>query len=176
MPFELLEIDKILNNISLVFDASAEGGVTHFFAEECRRRKIAFVSIQATQGAVGGQILRVIPGKTEGCWMCSMWQRHANENERAEIEAAPFEKDAKIQTRGCGDITFTGTSFDLQNIVSAGVRLAVSSLCEGIKDAYPSFDWDVGVLALLDKEGKPILPEWKNYKLKKHPNCPYCER
>jgi molybdopterin/thiamine biosynthesis adenylyltransferase len=175
LPFDLPEVDKILNNISLVFDASAEGGVTHFFAEECRTRKIPFVSIQATQGAVGGQILRVIPGKTDGCWMCSMWHRHANEKE-PKIEAAPFEQSGKIQATGCGDITFTGASFDLQNIVSAGVRLAVSSLCEGIKDAYPSFDWDVGVLALVDKQGKPILPEWKNYKLEKHPNCPYCER
>lgn len=176
LPFDLPEIDKILNNVSLVFEASAEEGVTHFFAEECRRRKIFFVSIEATQGAVGGQILRVIPGKTEGCWMCSMWQRYTNENHQAKIDAAPFENNGKIQANGCGDITFTGTSFDLQNLVSAGVRLAVSSLCEGIKDAYPSFDWDVGVLALVDKEGKPILPEWKNYKLKKDPNCPYCER
>jgi hypothetical protein len=173
--FELPLIDDMLKDVSLVYDAAVEEGVSHYFAEECRNRNISFVSVSATQGGLGGQILRVIPGKTEGCWMCSMWQRHANENERAEIEAAPFEKDAKIQARGCGDITFTGTSFDLQNIVSAGVRLAVSSLSEGIKDAYPSFEWDVGVLALVDKEGKPILPEWKNYKLKKHPKCPYCE-
>lgn len=175
LPFNLPEIDKILNSISLVFDASAEGGVTHFFAEECRRRKIPFVSIQATQGAVGGQILRVIPGKTDGCWMCSMWHKYANEKE-PKIEAAPFEQSGKIQEAGCGDITFTGASFDLQNIVSAGVRLAVSSLCEGVNDGYPSFDWDIGVLALVDKQGKPILPQWTNYKLEKHPNCPYCAK
>lgn len=175
LPFDLPEIDKILNNISLVFDASAEGGVTHFFSEECRRRKIPFVSIQATQGAVGGQILRVIPGKTDGCWMCSMWHRYANEKE-PKIEAAPFEQSGKIQATGCGDITFTGASFDLQNIVSAGVRLAVSSLCEGFNDGYPSFDWDIGILALVDEQGKPILPQWKNYKLIKHPNCPYCAK
>jgi hypothetical protein len=175
LPFELPSIDEMLSDVSLVYDATAEVGVSHYFAEECKKRKIPFVSVWATQGALGGQILRVLPGKTEGCWMCSMWHRYKNENqEHANIKAPPFESDAEIQARGCGDITFTGAGFDLQNIVNSGVRLAVSTLCEGVENSYPSFDWDIGVLSLVDDNGNAILPQWKNYKLEKHPNCPYC--
>ena len=151
LPLESRDLGGFLENASLIYDASAEEGVTHYLSRFAQVRSIPFISITATQGAVGGIITSVAPNKTEGCWMCYMWHRYENA-----IEAPPFESDSIIQARGCGDISFTGAFFDLQNISLAGVRMAVS------------------ILSLMDKNGKYINPNWKNYKLLKHKKCLYC--
>jgi molybdopterin/thiamine biosynthesis adenylyltransferase len=132
LPFELDSLNQLFDGISLLYDASAEEGVTHFLSVEARKRNIPFVNIWATEGALGGQVLRVIPGQTEGCWMCSMYHRLDEK-----ITAPPFDVNGKIQTRGCGDITFTGAGFDLQNITLAGVRMAVSILSKECENSYP---------------------------------------
>ena len=167
--FELGDITKFIDGTSLIYDASAEEGVTHYFSQWARSNNIPFVSVWGMPGAVGGQVLRVAPGKTEGCWMCYMWNV-----EDKKIARPPYEENGKIQSRGCGDISFTGASFDLQNISNAGVRMAVSILCQDHKGGYLELDCDIAVMALVDGDGKAILPQWTNYKLAKHPNCKYC--
>jgi molybdopterin/thiamine biosynthesis adenylyltransferase len=169
LKFELDDIAGFIEDASLIYDASAEEGVSHYFSQLASQNNIPFISIWAMPGAVGGKVLRIDPGKTEGCWMCSMW--HSYEQN---IAPPPYEQSGKIQARGCGDVSFTGTSFDLQNISNAGVRMAISTLCEGEKDSYPPLNWDVAVMALVDNTGRAISPQWTNYKLLKHPNCKYC--
>ncbi len=87
----------------------------------------------------------------------------------------PADPSGKIQAIGCGDITFTGTSFDLNNLVLAGVRSSVNILSEGAEqEGYPDIGFDIGVLSLIDKDGNSIFPHCKGYTLVKHPKCPYC--
>jgi molybdopterin/thiamine biosynthesis adenylyltransferase len=172
-PFELPLINEILDGVDLIYDATAEEGVSHFLAEEARRRKVPLVSISATQGAVGGRVLRVDPNRTEGCWMCHMWWR-TEKDKKDKFINPPEDKDGKIQHIGCGDITFTGAGFDLQLVSLAGVRMAVSNLCNGTNDAYPWLNWDYAILSLVDENGNAISPRWEEYKLMKHPHCEYC--
>lgn len=162
-------LEGMLADASLLYDASAEYGIMHFLSQQARFQNIPYVAISATEGAMGGVVMRVAPGKTEGCWMCYLWHKFDGQ-----IPDPPAGNSGRIQPIGCGDLSFTGAGFDLQNISLAGVRLAVSTLCEGEADAYPSFDWDVGVLHLVDSHGQPVLPKWEQLPLKKHPNCPYC--
>ena len=162
-------LDKIFDGVSLIFDASAEIGVMNYLSYEAKNRNISYISIEGSEGAVGGQVMRVSPNKTQGCWMCLQYAQDGGL-----IPIPPSEDSGKLQPVGCGDLSFTGTSFDLQNICSSGVRLAVSTLCEGDADGYPSLDWDVSILSLVDKTGKPISPQWQDFKLEKHVKCPYC--
>lgn len=161
-------LDQLLDGISLLFDASAELGVSQFLAEEAKKRNIPFVSIYATPGAWGGLVMRVVPGKTAGCWMCL---QHAKDDT---IPTPRSNAAGEIQAPGCGDLTFTGASFDLQNIVLAGVRLAIATICAGAPDAYSEVSWDVGVLNLVDENHRPVPPSWQIFPLERHPNCPYC--
>lgn len=166
------ETDEDLQRVfstSLLFDATAEKGVMHYLSQEAKLREIPYIQIEASEGAVGGQIIRVNPGKAQGCWMCL---QHAQYN--GQIPIPPNDSSGKVQAVGCGDLSFTGTSFDLQNISTAGVRLAISTLCEGAETGYPQLDWDVSVLSLVDATGKAISPLWQDYSLAVHPNCPYC--
>ncbi|ARS35794.1 ThiF family adenylyltransferase [Pontibacter actiniarum] len=168
-PSEQQVLEQLLDGASLLFDASAEVGVNHFLSEEAKRLGIPYVSIYATPGAWGGLTMRVVPGKTKGCWMCL---QHAKTDNTVPVPIADPAGD--IQTAGCGDLTFTGAGFDLQNVSLAGVRLAVATLCSGEEGGYPDMDWDVGVLNLADAEGRPVAPKWSTYTLDSHSKCDYC--
>lgn len=154
---------------SLVYDAAAEEGVSHYLSQQARKREIPYVAIYGTQGGWGGVALRIDPKQTEGCWMCF---RHFLMD--GTIERPAEDESGMIQPLGCSDPTFTGAGFDMSNISLMGVRLAVSTLCGNEKDGYPKIEWDVGVLSLRDADGRPTTPNWKTNSLKRHPECPYC--
>ncbi len=163
-------MEHLLADADLLFDATAEPGINHFLSNLARERSIPYVSMYATPGGWGGLIMRVVPDKTEGCWMCL--QHHKMENE----SLIPVKDNSgDIQAAGCGDLTFTGASFDLQNVTLAGVRLVITTLLSGVDKGYPDTDWDVSVLALMDGEETVIAPNWKTLSLAKHPDCPYCK-
>jgi molybdopterin/thiamine biosynthesis adenylyltransferase len=162
-------LDKSLDGVSLIFDASAEIGVMNYLSLEAKKRNTPYVAIEATEGALGGQVLRINPRSTKGCWMCLQYAQCSGL-----ISIPPKDDSGTVQAAGCGDLTFTGTSFDLQNICAAGVRLAISTLCEEDSQGYPLLDWDVSILSLVDETGKATSPQWKDYKLDIHPECPYC--
>ena len=168
IPIEQQEIEDLLEGASLLFDASVESGVSHYLSNLAKSKGIPYISIYATPGAWGGLVMRVVPGKTEGCWMCF---KHAQDT--GIIPVPVKDDDGEIQAAGCGNQTFTGASFDLQNVSLAGVRLAISTILSGTPGGYPDFNWDVGVVKLMDNHN-PIAPTWETFPLNIHTNCPYC--
>ena len=161
-------LPDILDGSSLVYDATVEVGVSHMIAVESQNRRIPFIIVYGTMGVWGGVVMRQLPSPEKGCWMCF---QHSIDD--GQIALPPADMSGKIQASGCGDLSFTGTSFELGNIVNAGVRMAVATMCRGT-DGYEDFNSDVGVLSLVNEEQKPIFPTWKDYVLAKHPSCPYC--
>jgi molybdopterin/thiamine biosynthesis adenylyltransferase len=85
-------LERMFQEVSLVYDATAERGVMHFLSQQTRFRHLPYISISATEGAVGGKIMRVIPGKTEGCWMCLQWQEFEET-----VPEPPSDSSGKIQ-------------------------------------------------------------------------------
>lgn len=168
--YKVWSLEDVLSDVSLIYDATAETGVTHFLAEESRKRGIPLISIYGTPGVWGGAVMRYIPNLTEGCWMC--FQHNLYDGL---IPSPPAKQEGIVQAAGCGDLSFTGASFELDNIVSAGVRLAVSTMCLG-EDGYPNLPSDIGILSLVDDYGNPIFPKWTSHKLEKNSKCPYCNK
>lgn len=164
---------KILNEFfkdaKLIFDSTAEVGVNHYLSRKAIEYEIPYICIAGTNNGLGGYVLRVVPGKTEGCWMCFRFFQEEDKAFQPPADTSNF-----IQPIGCADPTFTGSSFDLMNVSLTGVKLAVSTLCSGVENAYPESDWDIGILSLRDEKGKSIAPSWKTLPLDKHPKCPYC--
>ncbi|MBZ9731345.1 ThiF family adenylyltransferase [Salegentibacter sp. JZCK2] len=156
------KIEKFLNT-DLIYDSSAEEGVNHFLSHLCRKKGVPYFVIEGRRGGWGGVIARVLPVGKKGCWMCL---QHALFDKT--ITPPPDDSKGGIQAKGCGDITFTGSSFDMYNISLAGVKLLAQTL-KGVKAGY-----DVGVLSMVDENENPILPKWDSYELNIHPNCPYC--
>jgi molybdopterin/thiamine biosynthesis adenylyltransferase len=160
-------IEKFLDGADLVYDATAEVGVNQYLADLCRERNIPFVFVSSRQGGWGGEVGRIRPGKTKGCYTCLLNAQHA----KAELNPLAKRNDF-VQPLGCADPTFTAASFDTTEVSLCGVRLAVSTLCEGYPDAYPSVEGDLAILSLRGQNGREsIFPRWTTHPIEKHPAC-----
>lgn len=162
-------VDEMIDGASLIYDSSAEVGVQHYLSEAARVRGIPYICISGTYGGWGGKIIRIVPGRSRGCWMCS---REAFDD--GTLVDPPCDLNGEVQPRGCGDVTFTGAGFDMAQIALAGVRATVSTLCAGLDGAYPASDWDVMTVAFRDNSGQLIAPRFEQFTLEKHRRCGVC--
>jgi hypothetical protein len=163
-------LDKMLDGVDLVYDATAEYGVQRFLASLAAERGLPYVGVHSTAGGWGGIVVRIRPAVTEGCWQCLQW---ANAEGMFPIPSFD-EKGDQLQPAGCADPTYTGANFDLMQVAMAGVRTVVSTLCGGQEAAYPKMDWDVAILDLRNEIGQAIAPTWHLFTLGKHPRCETC--
>lgn len=159
-------IEKLLDGVDLVYDATAEEGLQYLLSSLAAEHNLPYICISTTPGAWGGRVVRVRPGKTSGCWFC--WREATMDGT---IPTPPSDPDKLVQPAGCASPTFTGTSFDIEEISLSGVRLAVSTLTEGIEGEYPEAEWDVGIVTLREDKKRLVAPKWQAFELKKHPSC-----
>lgn len=163
-------LDETLAGANLLIDATAEYGVQYFLAEQARMRAMPYIGIDATQGAWGGRILRVLPGVTEGCWWCVQSAR-----ENGGVPEPPVDPAGLVQPEGCADPTFTGAAFDLGEISLAGVRTAVEILLPEAPGNPPrEAAWNLAVLALRDERGIRTMPQWTTSRVRRNPKCTLC--
>lgn len=108
----------------LVIDASGTHGVSHFINALCHELKVPSLYVSVTNGAWGGEIVRVIPGKT-ACWMC--WFKQY-EIEHPVAEPAP---EIGIFAPGCNQPTFTGTTYETGMVANLAAWMAVETLLAG---------------------------------------------
>jgi molybdopterin/thiamine biosynthesis adenylyltransferase len=167
-PSELQVLGELLDGVSLVYDASAEFGLNHFFSDFAAVRGVPYVCVSTTAGAWGGRVIRILPNReTAGCWVCH--QHWLNEGK---IPVPPEDPKGGVQPRGCADPTFTGAGFDVASVALGGVRTAISALAAGNEGAYPTVDWDVAIIRFRDERGQVLPPSWETYGLLRHPKCP----
>ena len=164
-------ISEIVDGIDLIYDCTAEWGVNHFLSDLCSKIKIPYIGVSGTHGGWGGKIFRIRPYKGTGCWCCY----GANCKEGTIPEPPVNEnKSGKTQPTGCADPTFTGAGFDMVQIAIMGVKMAISTLCEGEVDAYPSFDGDAVHIHMRNEDGSLIAPVFKTYKIERRVGCEVC--
>lgn len=156
--FDVLE--RMLDGVDLVIDASAEIAVQQLTAHLADERGVPQLTVSATEGAQGGLVARVIPGES-GCWHCL--QQALSDGA---IPVPPHDEMGTVQPRGCGSRTFTGASFDLLPLVAQAVRTATTTLLHGRRGA------DVFVLSLIGEDG---APQWTSHHLERSPGCAGCD-
>ena len=171
-PMAQETMEKIVADSDLIYDSTAEWGVQHFLTDYASRYQIPYIGLSGTPGAWGGRVVRIIPNRT-GCWSC--YRLACNEDIIPEPPYAPDEEgEGLVQPTGCADPTFTGAGFDMLQIALMGVRMAVSTMCEGVPGAYPSFDWDAIHITLRIEKGALIAPRFDTYRIDPNPKCPRC--
>jgi len=158
-------LDEMLGGADLLFDATASLEVQRLLFDEARQRGIPYLSVVGRPGAWRGIIYRHRPGRGRGCWYCLQ-----NAIFDGSIPDAPAETKTGVQPRGCGDVTFTGTSFDMGTIALDAVRRAVATLCSQ-EGGYPDSDWDVAVISLRNEDGTPCIPTWSLHELPPGEGC-----
>jgi len=158
---ELELLDRLLDGATLIVDASAENRLQQLVADLAREREVDQVFLSATEGARGGQVALIVPGRG-GCWLC--WKLHVEDEA---IPLPPAEEGTGVQPRGCGSSTFTGASFDLLPIVAHAARVCAAALHPA--QAIGSTVW---ICALPEDPIGP--PAWSSHPIAVHPRCPVC--
>lgn len=115
------ELHEMLASASIVVDTTGDHGVSRFLNDVCGELKVPQLYGSVTNGAWGGEVVRVIPGKTP-CWMC--WYKEY-EFSRPAAEPSPEEG---VFAPGCDQPTFTGTSYDIDMVAGLASSLIVDTL------------------------------------------------
>lgn len=155
-------LDAVLSQVDLVVDASASQGVLNTLVDFCRERSLPIISLYASPPVHGGVVVRFSP--QSGCPTCLEFAHHDGA-----IHRAPGFGDhtSLQQPPGCAERTFSGASFDLQELSMQAVRLIVQTL-QSPQAASGSL---VQTLSLVDEHGARIPPSWRESALSKAPAC-----
>ncbi len=161
-------VDTILEGTDLIIDATGEDGVNHFLSEQAQEKGIPIIFVATTVGTWGGDIVRIIPGKTPGCWACYGFLQKEGTLPKPPKDSSP--EAAEVVPRGCSAPTFTGNQFDATIVSMACVRTVIGTLLR--KDGgYPNLDDDVMIICLRGNDGSSIIPTFKTYPLERHKLC-----
>lgn len=164
-------LEKMLEGVDLVYDATAEQGINLLLNDLAIAKGIPYITVSSRAGGWGGNVVRVRPNSEKGCYYCYL---HSLQDKQI-IQPSYDPSGDGLQPVGCGDITFKAAGFDVEEIASAGVRMAVSTLSDGALGGYPPIVHDVAILSLR-KDGMAIFPKWQSFHLPKHPKCGICNR
>lgn len=154
-------LDPILSDVDMVIDGSASHGVTTLLADRCREAGIPLISLFATPPVEGGAVVRY--AGDGGCPNCLEYAWHNND-----IAPPPGhgDEDGLTQPPGCGERTFIGAGYDLQELSLQAVRLAVETFSG--KTAGDSL---IQTLRFISDDGDRCPPDWRVDPLPKHPVC-----
>lgn len=159
------KLTTIISDHDLIIDATAELGVNHVLAELCRLQNRPFLLANATPGAWGGMVAQFRADRRHSCWLCMRSSLYEPPSE----DLPHADPRGELQPPGCAARTFTGTSFDLQEVALEAVRVAVGLV--GAEDGYPQTPWQLSILNLRANDRTRILPQWSSKEIIKRPNC-----
>lgn len=113
------QLVKHIAGTDLIINTTADHGVSRWLDEICFRCRVPTLHVSVTGGAWGGEIVRVVPGKT-ACWMC--WGREYHDS------APPSDPSGTIFAPGCNQPSFTGAVYECAIIADLACSVAVSTL------------------------------------------------
>lgn len=147
--------------VDIVIDATGSTEAQQGLALMCRDVGKPYVVGYGTLGVAGG-IVATFPAEAAACLVCLVesWNNGA-------LPAPPEDKGGVVTPAGCNSTTFTGSSFDLQEISLQVVRAAVAVLT----DTTPKDKSMVGTLSFVDDGGRRAIPLWEENEIVPHSNC-----
>jgi len=163
-------LEKVLANVDLVIDATAELAIHQLLSDFARANKKPFIYAYITPGGLGGLVARIDPKKEMGCWHCL---QIALRNTKS-IPEPPYLEKADVQPVGCAERTSIFPGFDAQEVSLEATRMAISALSDGTAKQYPKSDWDIAIVKFRSDTGENSVPIWSTYSLAKEETCPLC--
>ena len=154
--------DAIMPDVDLVVDATASYGVSTALSDVCRAADVPLICLYASPPVEGGIVARFAP--ESGCPTCLEFAYGAE----TIIRSPGFGNDERglQQPPGCAERTFTGASFDLQELSLQAMRLIVDTL-ERPDDSRESVVQTLSLVA----DGRRSLPNWRMDLLPKAAGC-----
>lgn len=164
-PNAVVAVRDWIGEADIVLDATAS--TEHQSMIDLHRRELGKPCIvgYGTEGAAGGVVFR-LQGEANGCTMClrEYW-------DDPDWPKPSAEERSDVTPVGCNAPTFTGASFDLQEVSMEMARAVVGVLAP---DLYRRADFGVAVLKLIDNEGRRTPPQWTWQAFPPHTRCKAC--
>lgn len=159
-----IELIALIENADVVIDATASGECQQALAYLCREAPTPLVIGYGTYGAAGGVVAQ-FPAAAPACFNCALqdWQG-------SRLPSPAVDEEGKLLPVGCNAETFTGGSYDLQEVSLQMVRSALALVAP---NAFGASDWHVAVLSH-KANGKRVLPHWETGQIQ--PALPCCKR
>ncbi|TIR50617.1 MAG: ThiF family adenylyltransferase [Mesorhizobium sp.] len=156
-----LVLPPIIEKADLVIDATASSGISRLLADRCKKAGKPLISVFGTLSLKGGIVAYYHP--TSGCPTC---REFAYGNGLIEKAPGSGDRSGLQQPPGCAELTFTGASFDLQELSLEAARMAVDVLSqpEDFKESL------IHTLTLHDGT-KRVPPSWRVDELQSLPEC-----
>jgi molybdopterin/thiamine biosynthesis adenylyltransferase/ubiquitin-protein ligase len=156
------QIAELVGAADAVVDMTAEVTANHILADMAAWASKPYVVANATPGAWGGMVFQVRPAHDDACWMCMRTSLYPDSD-----NLPVADPDGLIHPPGCAARTFSGTSFDLAEIIDEAIRV----ICGILGSAYPLTTWQLGVCNLRSKDGGRIPPNWRGLDIKRRKGC-----
>jgi hypothetical protein len=171
-------VNTLLDGVDLIFDATASHAVGLFLGDCAAVLNLPFINVTTTSGCWGGRVMALWPHEG-ACFDCVY--RHVDERNDDSIPVEerlipPEQPGGEIRPLGCGDATYTGTSFDALAVVAVAVRAAASLLCNGAEGAYPPINWNLAIIWNRTHDGEPLAGRTFEFDLERHGKCDECKR
>jgi len=115
------EFQNLVKESDLIIDATAVHSVSHFLNDLSNELRVPALYVSVTNGAWGGEVVRVVPGKTP-CWTC--WNDQYYDQRPP---SAPKDRD-EVFAPGCDQPTFTGATHELGMVANLATSMAIDTL------------------------------------------------
>ena len=158
------QLVTIIDGTDLIVDLTAEQGVNEILSMVARQLQTPYLVASATPGAWGGYVARFGTHHDDACWTCLT---HDLYGDVMAADLPPGDPNGRIQPPGCGSLTFTGTSVDIQEISLEVLRQAFGVLTT----SYPKSDFQLSIVQNRRPDGSRSVPEWTSREISKRDNC-----
>ena len=159
------QLVEMIASADLVIETTGSHGVSRFINELSYELEVPSMYASVTNGAWGGEIVRVIPSET-ACWMCWFNQY---EFLRPPSEPAP---EIGIFAPGCNQPTFTGTSYETGIVANMAAWMAAETLLRA-EAGHTDFNGDYLRWEARGPSGT-LHPTVKILPVERRPLCPVC--
>lgn len=154
----------ILEGVDIAIDATAAYGVTTLIHDYASERGVQLISLWATPTVEGGVVARY--ARDSGCPVCLEYYHQ----EGGIVPPPGLENEGRlVQPPGCAERTFSGGSFDLQELSLEAFRVVLDCLTAVVRESC------VETLTL-SEAGQRIPPLWRVDPLPKHDKCSCTQR
>lgn len=152
-------LTDVLAGSDLLIDASASHSVNRLLWDRTQRRGVPMIQLGATPEVRGGTVVHYPVGGP--CVLCLQRARIAGRVD----EPTGSDDERRVQPAGCGERTFVGADYDLQELSLQAIRQAVAAV-SGSLDASV-----VDTLSLAADGDRSAPPAWRRQTLEPSPEC-----
>lgn len=156
------DLHNAIKDADVVIDASASTECQHAMAYLCKQARTPLVIGYGTLGAAGGVVAQ-FQADTPACFNCAKQQWKATG-----LPDPAVDESGTLVPVGCNAETFTGGSYDLQEVSLQMVRSVIGL---AIPELFDPGDWDIAAISHF-RDGKRVLPSWETARVQ--PALPCC--